>query len=153
MAELGWSEGGDAVTVSGGPRPSLEDVGAELLFEKVLTSCDAASRGRIVLPKVRKHFLGLFCCRSCVALASHQLQGDHLLHEAPWMLQMLMCAVRCTLVLRLAALHLHHQRLQKAAIEHFACQDGKVGLTVHCEDTFGNEHTILHRFWTNAKCA
>jgi hypothetical protein len=41
---------------------------------------------------------------------------------------------------------------QKAAVEHFACQDGKVGLTVHCEDTFGNEHTILHRFWTNAKC-
>lgn len=41
--------------------------------------------------------------------------------------------------------------LQKAAVEHFACQDGKVGLTVHCEDTFGNEHTILHRFWTNSK--
>jgi hypothetical protein len=43
--------------------------------------------------------------------------------------------------------------LQKAAVEHFACQDGKVGLTVHCEDTFGNEHTILHRFWTNSKYA
>lgn len=40
---------------------------------------------------------------------------------------------------------------QKAAVEHFACQDGKVGLTVQCEDTFGNEHTIVHRFWTNAK--
>lgn len=91
MAEAGgWSAGGGAVTASGGPRPSLEDVGAELLFEKVLTTCDAASRGRIVLPK-------------------------------------------------------------KAAVEHFACQDGKIGLTVQCEDTFGNEHTIVHRFWTNAK--
>jgi hypothetical protein len=53
MAELGWSEGGGAVTSPGGVRPLLEDVGAELLFEKVLTPCDAASRGRIVLPKVR----------------------------------------------------------------------------------------------------
>lgn len=54
MAEAGgWSAGGGAVTASGGPRPSLEDVGAEMLFEKVLTTCDAASRGRIVLPKVR----------------------------------------------------------------------------------------------------
>jgi hypothetical protein len=41
--------------------------------------------------------------------------------------------------------------MQKAAVEHFACQDGKVGLTVQCEDTFGNEHTILHRFWSNSK--
>lgn len=57
MAELGWSEGGGAVTVPGGPRPSLEDVGAELLFEKVLTSCDAASHGRIVLPKVQASLL------------------------------------------------------------------------------------------------
>jgi hypothetical protein len=52
MAELGWSEGGGAMTTPGGVRPLLEDVGAELLFEKVLTPCDAASRGRIVLPKV-----------------------------------------------------------------------------------------------------
>ncbi len=52
MAELGWSSGGGAVTVAGGLRPSVTDVGAELLFEKVLTPCDATSRGRIVLPKV-----------------------------------------------------------------------------------------------------
>ncbi len=51
-AELGWSGGGGAVTVVGGPRPSIGDVGAEPLFEKVLTTCDATSRGRIVLPKV-----------------------------------------------------------------------------------------------------
>ena len=41
---------------------------------------------------------------------------------------------------------------QKAAVEHFQCEDGKVGLTVVCEDTFGNEHIITHRFWTNQKC-
>ncbi len=52
MAELGWSAGGGAVTVAGGPRPSLDDVGASPLFEKVVTTCDAASKGRIILPKV-----------------------------------------------------------------------------------------------------
>lgn len=55
MAELGGSEaaGAGAVSTPEGTWPSLNDIGAELLFEKVLTSCDAASRGRIVLPKVR----------------------------------------------------------------------------------------------------
>lgn len=55
MAEVGGSEaaGAGVMSTPEATWPSLNDVGAELLFEKVLTSCDAASRGRIVLPKVR----------------------------------------------------------------------------------------------------
>jgi hypothetical protein len=63
-----------------------------------------------------------------------------------------MPAASCAIALRSATSGCSGYCMQKAAVELFACQDGKVGLTVRCEDTFGNEHTILHRFWTNAKC-
>jgi hypothetical protein len=51
--------GAGAMSTPEGTWPSLNDIGAELLFEKVLTSCDAASRGRIVLPKVRSCSCGM----------------------------------------------------------------------------------------------
>lgn len=34
--------------------PTFEDIGAVELFEKVLTSSDANSQGRVVIPKVQK---------------------------------------------------------------------------------------------------
>ena len=141
MAELGGNEadGAGAASTLEGTWPSLNDVGAELLFEKVLTSCDAASRGRIVLPKVRSCLHGRRCHRTPPKQVTAHLPlpyGRILSAAHPHVTS---CSVLVV--------------LQKAAVEHFACQDGKVGLTVHCEDTFGNEHTILHRFWTNSKYA
>ena len=46
-----------------------------------------------------------------------------------------------------------HVAPQKAAVEHFESADGKDGVTVDCEDTFGNSHTLQHRFWTNVRDA
>lgn len=152
MAELGWSAGGGAVTVAGGPRPSLDDVGASPLFEKVVTTCDAASKGRIILPKVWLRclapLLSLLSSSSDVSrtdtcallLTCEQKAACQATHSvARWDNSLALLPGACQLC------------LQKAAVEHFRCHDGKVGLIVVCEDTFGNEHIIVHRHWANSK--
>lgn len=40
---------------------------------------------------------------------------------------------------------------KKTATEFFPCVDGKTGVKIDCSDDIGEEFTMTHRFWTNAK--